>query len=138
MERPTFTREDPDIAPSNEANEKSNHDSTSPAESLSKNEKDRVFTTSTDLPTYVDEERQDGNVKPLETAEDIVTTVIDLEDDPNLNPWTFRMFFIGTYFTTTRALVLIIFQVLVWHALELYWRRSSLSSPRLSSSPSCS
>jgi hypothetical protein len=33
--------------------------------------------------------------KPLETEEDIVTNVIDVDDDPSLSPWTFRMFFIG-------------------------------------------
>jgi hypothetical protein len=37
----------------------------------------------------------EGDIKNLETAEDIVTTVIHVDDDPTLNPWTFRMFFIG-------------------------------------------
>jgi hypothetical protein len=40
-------------------------------------------------------EGQEGEIH-LETAEDIVTQVIDLDDDPTLNPWTFRTFFIGT------------------------------------------
>jgi hypothetical protein len=31
----------------------------------------------------------------VDTAEDLVTTVIGLEDDPSLNPWTFRAFFLG-------------------------------------------
>lgn len=32
---------------------------------------------------------------PLETAEDIVTHVIDVDDDPTMNPWTIRMFVVG-------------------------------------------
>lgn len=35
------------------------------------------------------------NAAPLTTAEEIVTHVINVDDDPTLNPWTFRMFFIG-------------------------------------------
>lgn len=31
----------------------------------------------------------------VETAEDLITRVIDLEDDPTQNPWTFRVFFLG-------------------------------------------
>ncbi|RDW63662.1 hypothetical protein BP6252_11207 [Coleophoma cylindrospora] len=44
--------------------------------------------------THADVEGQQGEIH-LETAADIVTQVIDLDDDPNMNPWTFRMFFIG-------------------------------------------
>jgi hypothetical protein len=36
-----------------------------------------------------------GSVKPLETAEDIVTHVIQVDDDPSMNPWTARMFIVG-------------------------------------------
>jgi hypothetical protein len=32
---------------------------------------------------------------PPETAEDFVTEVIHARDDPTLNPWTFRTFFLG-------------------------------------------
>lgn len=38
---------------------------------------------------YVAEEH-----KVVETAEDIVLQVLSVEDDPTLNPWTFRMFFL--------------------------------------------
>jgi hypothetical protein len=31
----------------------------------------------------------------LDNARDLVTEVLSLEDDPTLNPWTFRMWFIG-------------------------------------------
>jgi hypothetical protein len=30
-----------------------------------------------------------------QTAEDLVTKVIGLEDDPTMSPWTFRTFFLG-------------------------------------------
>ncbi|THX31714.1 OPT superfamily oligopeptide transporter [Aureobasidium pullulans] len=33
--------------------------------------------------------------KIVETAEDIVNQVLSVEDDPTLNPWTFRMMFLG-------------------------------------------
>ncbi|KAI4765438.1 OPT superfamily oligopeptide transporter [Aureobasidium sp. EXF-3400] len=36
-----------------------------------------------------------GEHKIVETAEDIVNQVLSVEDDPTLNPWTFRMFFLG-------------------------------------------
>ncbi|KAJ5186100.1 Oligopeptide transporter OPT superfamily [Penicillium cf. griseofulvum] len=48
------------------------------------------------LPLYDDAEAlSKGNAAPLQTAEEIVTHVIHVDDDPTLNPWTFRMFFIG-------------------------------------------
>lgn len=31
----------------------------------------------------------------ISSAADIVTHVIDVQDDPNINPWTFRMVFLG-------------------------------------------
>jgi hypothetical protein len=43
----------------------------------------------------VDPETLEGETGPLETAEDIVTHVIAVDDDPTLSPWTFRMFFVG-------------------------------------------
>jgi hypothetical protein len=101
MERLTFTREDPDIVLHDE---KTSPESHSQKDRSIKEEKDGVITTSAHLPPYTDEEQQDGDVKPLETAEDIVTTVIDLEDDPTISPWTFRMFFIGIYFLNTTRL----------------------------------
>jgi hypothetical protein len=47
------------------------------------------------VPLYEGEEglRRDSVV--METAEDLVTNVIGLDDDPTLNPWTFRAFFLG-------------------------------------------
>lgn len=48
----------------------------------------------TTAPAYFDEEGHDWNA-PAETAQDLVTEVIHAEDDPTLNPWTFRMWFLG-------------------------------------------
>lgn len=52
------------------------------------------------LPYYDDAEAlSKGNAAPLTTAEEIVTNVIHVDDDPTLSPWTFRMFFIGELFS---------------------------------------
>ena len=42
----------------------------------------------------VESSSDDDNVV-VSTAEEIVTKVIHVDDDPTLNPWTFRMFFLG-------------------------------------------
>jgi hypothetical protein len=47
------------------------------------------------VPPYTDEEGKAENVV-VSNEEDLVTRVIHVEDDPTLNPWTFRMFFLGT------------------------------------------
>ena len=36
---------------------------------------------------------------PIETAKDLVTNVIHVDDDPNLNPYTFRLLFLGTFYS---------------------------------------
>ena len=44
------------------------------------------------------EDAGDGFAKvtaPVETAKDLVTQVIHVDDDPSLNPYTFRLFFLG-------------------------------------------
>lgn len=43
--------------------------------------------------TSLSEETDDGEV--LSDARDLVTHVISVEDDPTLNPWTFRVLVIG-------------------------------------------
>jgi hypothetical protein len=50
-----------------------------------------------EIPPFYDGEQQGSSTLHLETAEDLVTTIIHLDDDPTLNPWTFRMFFIGEH-----------------------------------------
>ena len=48
------------------------------------------------LPRYDGEEVPDvAHGAVVTTARDLVTTVLRVEDDPSLNPWTFRMFFLG-------------------------------------------
>jgi hypothetical protein len=44
---------------------------------------------------YSDEEKHHDTSKPPTTARDLVTEVLVVEDDPSVNPWTFRMWFIG-------------------------------------------
>lgn len=60
-----------------------------------KNDKFGETPYETEISSHSDEEGRGGEINALETAEDIVTTIIHVEDDPTLNPWTFRMFFIG-------------------------------------------
>ncbi|TGO63501.1 hypothetical protein BOTNAR_0099g00280 [Botryotinia narcissicola] len=60
-----------------------------------KNDKFGETPYETEISSGSDEEGRGGEVTALETAEDIVTAIINVDDDPTLNPWTFRMFFIG-------------------------------------------
>jgi hypothetical protein len=34
-------------------------------------------------------------VKPVNSPKDLVTEIIEAKDDPTLNPWTFRTWFLG-------------------------------------------
>jgi hypothetical protein len=43
----------------------------------------------------LEENRSEDYNTPPETAEDIITEVLHAEDDPSLNPWTFRVWFLG-------------------------------------------
>lgn len=36
-----------------------------------------------------------GETAVVTTAKDLVTHILHVQDDPSLNPWTFRMFFLG-------------------------------------------
>jgi hypothetical protein len=47
------------------------------------------------LPAVVSEDVSEQFERPAETAQDLVTEVIHVHDDPLLNPWTFRMWFLG-------------------------------------------
>lgn len=45
---------------------------------------------------FADSSDWDANeTRVMKDAEDLVTNVIHCEDDPTINPWTFRMFFLG-------------------------------------------
>jgi hypothetical protein len=46
-------------------------------------------------PIPYDPEAEEHYTAPAETAEDLVTEVIHATDDPTLNPWTFRAWFLG-------------------------------------------
>ena len=41
-----------------------------------------------------------SNSDVLQNERDIVTHIISVDDDPSLNPWTFRSFFIGLGLST--------------------------------------
>jgi hypothetical protein len=47
-----------------------------------------------EVPTY-DGDPENARAKVITDAKDIVTTILHVEDDVSLNPWTFRMFSIG-------------------------------------------
>jgi hypothetical protein len=47
------------------------------------------------VPTYIDDDGFNVYNAPPETAKDLVTEVITVEDDPTLSPWTFRTWFLG-------------------------------------------
>jgi len=65
---------------SSEANEKGNHGGLTEAA----------------LPVYaIEAEDHFGEADVVHTAKDIVTHVLHVDDEKSLNPWTFRMFFIG-------------------------------------------
>ena len=112
MERPSFTRHDTDAVPNED--EKKPYAVTSGADNSSGEFRDSKGSTekkpfedgTTEMPPYYHDTEAaigEGEIGALETAEDIVTTVIHVDDDPTINPWTFRMFFIGQYSLHTRT-----------------------------------
>jgi hypothetical protein len=145
MERPSYTRHDTDAVTTEE---KGPYGTTTSVEasskegSITKAQEAGVL----ELPPYHDAADadaeaafRDGNVKnDLDTAEDIVTTVIHVDDDPSLNPWTFRMFFIGKKIESRRTSKSNGIQGSVYPPSVLSCKRSSTSSPKLFTFPSCS
>lgn len=83
---------------------------------------------------YVAEEH-----KVVETAEDLVNQVLTVEDDPTLDPWTFRMFFLYAYTVRNMMVELTIIKgdsdCLFSHR---FFRKSSTSSRKRSMSPTSS
>lgn len=49
--------------------------------------------------THEDIINEDELTKGVETATDLVTKVLHVEDDPNTKVWTFRVIFLGMYST---------------------------------------
>lgn len=59
-------------------------------------EKDNAFTTEHDVEHGMKfEAEEEGVTAVVETAEDLVTKVIHVEDDPNMPVLTFRVIFLG-------------------------------------------
>jgi hypothetical protein len=99
MERPNFTvRDPPDQFSEKDSASASGVGSHDSADLPTKRKNANPLKQEDVPPYYRDPETPigEGDIKELSTAEDIVTTVIHVDDDPTLNPWTFRMFFIGT------------------------------------------
>lgn len=100
MERPSYTRHDTDAVPNED--EKKPYTTGVDIDSSSKDSTDKAHEAGIrELPAYHYHDTEaaigEGEIGALETAEDIVTTVIHVDDDPTINPWTFRMFFIGEF-----------------------------------------
>lgn len=86
-----------------------------------------------DAPAY-NTDFEVGDVKVVTTAQDLVTTVISLTDDPSLNPWTFRMFFLGRCIFVASSIMshglIAILQALGFPSSAPSYRRSFTSSLR--------
>lgn len=55
-------------------------------------------------PDYAGDDDGFGHVTQAETAKDLVTQVIHVEDDPSLSPYTFRLFVLGKLHQTRATL----------------------------------
>ncbi|THY02860.1 OPT superfamily oligopeptide transporter [Aureobasidium pullulans] len=112
QQRPGFSRVDTDMASGIELQSNREHASKAPLSSgleiLTSNTKSGAMGGDVkEVPPYqssddysVHEGTATGEYiaeehKIVETAEDIVNQVLSVEDDPTLNPWTFRMLFLG-------------------------------------------
>lgn len=93
------------------------------------------------LPAYeVDDDGSSNPTKtegPVETAQDLVTTIIHVEDDPTLSPYTFRMVFLGMLLDSVQTFLLAnnLLQVAAFPSSVPSYRRSFTSSPRPFSFP---
>lgn len=85
-----------------------------------------------DAPAYEVEDFDEGTNVPIESAKDLVTKIIHVEDDdPNESAVTFRVIFLGTFFSDAEdAVDLICVQVLVSPSSVPSCRKSSTSSLR--------
>ena len=95
QQRPGFARQDTDRAISLKSLDRGESSKPKLAEAnTNDNGKVDAIVADAELPQYEGEDKihDEGHVS---TAEDLVTQVIHVDDDPSLNPWTFRMFFLG-------------------------------------------
>jgi hypothetical protein len=103
MERPSYSRQDTDAVIVDEkqpygmttATDNSSGELSKSKDSIAKGQEAGSILEAPAYDRDAEAAFGQGDVKNLETTEDIVTTVIHVDDDPTLNPWTFRMFFIG-------------------------------------------
>jgi hypothetical protein len=109
--RTTYANEGTDIATQDDVRPSSDHkrrtskiEALFPKEFHAKDPEKTVITekdgsvgtgTGADLPVYEGEEYAREEDVVAISAEDLVTRVINVEDDPTLDPWTFRTFFLG-------------------------------------------
>jgi hypothetical protein len=99
--RPGYARQNTDISMQNMGQKNDNDtgsgDDIKKQDTPSLSEKvPEITETETGLPAY--DARRDshfGEPDVVTSAKDIVTHVLHVDDDPSLNPWTFRMFFLG-------------------------------------------
>ena len=94
--RPSHARADTESSLQNVDNVRSFQETEKP-QIVEKGAEDGSPTSSgNDLPAYEGEDYDRRASHVVNTAEDLVTLVINVEDDPDMNPWTFRTFFLGT------------------------------------------
>lgn len=103
--RPGYVRKDTDgialeeVSPSSSNATPELQDNSKVVEAKTDEVRDNTVTelSDEDLPAYDAANDGAAHIKePVETAKDLVTQVIHVDDNPDLNPYTFRMFFLGT------------------------------------------
>ncbi|KAK0108791.1 hypothetical protein ONS96_002636 [Cadophora gregata f. sp. sojae] len=102
-QRSTFARSSSEAVPAKDVDHHGIHGTSNVGEQFHEKSDEKVAYSSgideppngekTNLPVYEGESIFREGI--VEDAEGLVTRVIDVEDDPTLNPWTFRTFFLG-------------------------------------------
>ena len=84
------------------------------------------------LPTY-DNAVEEGESAPITSAKDLVTQILHVDDDPSLNPWTFRMWFLGgcIYYESATGVCILMTQVSGSLCSDPFYRRYTTSNHRL-------
>ena len=104
--RPTYSRADTDIVPAtlDRLSTLKSDDTDLAYENRKYDSKDGILNEKSavpmvdSLPSY-DAEADDhfGQGDVVTTAKDLLTHILHVDDDPSLNPWTFRMFVLGEF-----------------------------------------
>lgn len=80
-----------------------------------------------------------GSEPVVANTEEIALKALHIDDDPSLNPWTFRMYFLGAYILPwIQSLLLISLQDLDCLLSVRHWPQSSCSNHNQSASLSSS